>query len=669
MASPHIDTEGDDRRLPQERLSRKVSALDFVSSALFNPRRGVSGPIFGAVETKRGLEPLRWDGEVGIEARGKQGSGKTRGFVMPSLLTEGVHPDAHSWPAAWRRWHPYGYEPLRILLDIKGSLSESILGYRKSLGERVFVIDPYSDDPGVAKRNPFDNIRLHTKYMFSDCARLAGWVVEPMVTSGEKYASYFDATAKEAMGGFIGHNAFRSIVENDSRINSPAGLITFLSGFDKIEDAIDAVLAYEHDPHGVAGWLEERNGKKTNRPTKTCPWIAQTMRVLAAKAVDEKSGIFGSTLKDLPIYRDPRIFANTTSSTLRVEDLVNDPERSSIIVIRMPQADLEQLRPYVRLIINDWLYRLMPNAVSIGGRETRGIVRPWELWLEESAALANMEQVQKAASFMRGLGGKIITVWQNSAQVEATYGKLETISQNQGLHLWYTPEKQEDAEALSVALGEYSWVVKERNVSGDRMTIPGHLSENNRIETRRWFTPYEVRTLPADELFFFGRGIQGRIKQYWYDQNPELLRRSQLPVPKESDVCTRVPFCITNMEHELGAERFKLVMSPAPDKVAANREKAVPHENGCRIFKWEDVDEDTGRKTFFAQVWLPERPRPVLNERKGYATDAKRETAIAALFVEFGLLEPEGAPVVEADDELEAVALAGTFDHLGAGTS
>jgi type IV secretory pathway TraG/TraD family ATPase VirD4 len=97
---------------------------------------------------------------------------------MPSLLTESVHPDAKSWPEAWRRWHPYGYEPLRILLDIKGSLSEAILGYRKSLGERVFVIDPYSGDPGVAKRNPFDDIRIHTKYMFSDCTRLAGWVVE-----------------------------------------------------------------------------------------------------------------------------------------------------------------------------------------------------------------------------------------------------------------------------------------------------------------------------------------------------------------------------------------------------------------------------------------------------------------------------------------------------------
>jgi hypothetical protein len=110
-------------------------------------------------------------------------------------------------------------------------------------------------------------------------------------------------------------------------------------------------------------------------------------------------------------------------------------------------------------------------------------------------------------------------------------------------------------------------------------------------------------------------------------------------------------------------------MLPAPDKIAANREAAELHENGCRIFKWEDVDEDTGRKTFFAQVWLPDRPRPVLNERKGYATASDREAAIAELFDEFGLNEPEGAQVVEAEDEVEAVALAGMFDHLAGSAS
>jgi hypothetical protein len=264
---------------------------------------------------------------------------------------------------------------------------------------------------------------------------------------------------------------------------------------------------------------------------------------------------------------------------------------------------------------------------------------------------------------MRGLGGRITTVFQSETQVEATYGKLETIRQNQGLHLRFAPEKDEDAEALSKALGEYSWVVKERNISGDRVGIPGHLAEQNRIETRRWYTPFEVKGL-TDRVILFTQGLQGVEKQYCYDQNPTLEARSEMPPPKESDVQQRVPFCITNMEAELGAERFKLVMSPAPDKIAANREAAEQHENGCRIFKWENVDEDTGRKTFFAQVWLPDRPRPVLNDRKGYPTDAKREAAIAAIFVEFGLVEPEGAPVVEADDECEAVAIVGMFDHL-----
>jgi type IV secretory pathway TraG/TraD family ATPase VirD4 len=267
-----------------------------------------------------------------------------------------------------------------------------------------------------------------------------------------------------------------------------------------------------------------------------------------AKATDEQSGIFGSTLKDLPIYRDPRIFETTTSSTFRIEDLADDPERSSIIVLRMPQADLEQLKPYVRLCLNDWLWRLMPPARSVGGRETRRHRRLFDLILEETAAAGNLEQLQKAAAYLRGLGGRITTVWQSSSQLEAIYGKLETISQNQGLHLWYAPEKQEDAEALSVALGEYSWVVKERNVSGDRMTIPGHLSENNRIETRRWLTPYEVKNLPSEKVIMFSQGLQGVEKQYCYDQNPDMLRKSQLPPPKESDVQRRVPFCITNME-------------------------------------------------------------------------------------------------------------------------
>jgi type IV secretory pathway TraG/TraD family ATPase VirD4 len=623
----------------------------------FAPRPGRCGLIWGGVDTEEGFEPLRWGGDIGVEAIGKQGSGKTRGFVMPSLLIEDVHEDAATWTAAQRRFHPYGYETLKIILDIKGSITAATSGYRASLGENVFVIDPYSDDPGVSARNPFDDIRVFTKYMFSDCTRLSGWVCEPMSSSSEAISKYFDATAIEAMGGFIGHNAFRAIAEGDSAINSPVGLITFLSGFECIEDAINTVLEYEHDPHGIADWIEEIDGKPTGQPTKTCPWISQMMRVLMSKADDERSGIYGSTLKDLPIYRDPRIARNVTRSTFRIEDLVNDPVRSSVIYIRMTYADLKQLRPYVRLLLNDILYRLMPQAVVIDGREGRGNLREFMILLEESAALNKMEQIQKASSFMRGLGGKLVTVWQNRNQVEATYSKLETISQNQGLHLYYTPETKEESERLSEMLGETSFVVQERNVSGDRMTLTprNHLAEQNRIEKRRNYTPYEVRALPTDELFFFAKGLQGRVRQYHYDQNPELLRRSKISPPKESSVTAIRPFCMVNLERELGVKRYAIAISPAPDPFERNREAAAKMPNGCRVHRWDHTFGETGKQLFYAQVWLPERKKPILNVRKGYETATVREQDIASALAAFNSRNGVELKVVaEATDPIDA---------------
>jgi type IV secretory pathway TraG/TraD family ATPase VirD4 len=628
----------------------------------FRPRPGRCGLIWGGLQTKRGLEPLRWGENVGVIVTGKPGSGKTRGFVLPSLLIEDVHEDAKTWTDAQRRCHAYGYESVKIVLDIKGSITAATAGYHASLGQNVFIIDPYSDDPGVSAYNPFDQIRIFTKYMFSDCVRIANWVCEAVSTENDSSAGrYFEATAVEAIGAFIAHNAFRSLAEGDPTINSPVGLIRFMSGFDRIEDAINAVLDYEHDPHSIAGWIEEVDGAVTGRPTKTCPWIAQPLRVLGAKAKDEASGIFGSALKDLPIYRDERIVRNVTRSTFRIEDLVNDPGRSSIIYIRMTYADLEQLRSYVRLLVNDLLYRLMPPAVVIEGREARGNLREFLILLEECASLQRMNQIQKAAAFMRGLGGKLVCVFQNHNQLEATYGKLETISANMGLQMFYTPETKEESERLSEMLGETSVVVQHRNVSGDRMTIAprNQLAEQNAIETARHFSPSEVRALPNDELFFFAKGLQGRVHQYWYDKNPELQRRANILPPKECPVTATRPYCMINLERELGPKRYAIAIEPARDPFKKNREAAVVQANGCRVHRWDRTFDDTGKQLFYAQVWLPEATKPILNSRKGYDTHAMREQEIEKTLAAFdGRNSVEKLDVVSADAALDAP----TFD-------
>jgi type IV secretory pathway TraG/TraD family ATPase VirD4 len=628
----------------------------------FKPRPGRCGLIWGAVETKHSVLPLRWGEDIGIIVIGKPGSGKTRGLVMPSLLIEDVHEDAHRWTAAQRRVHPYGFETVKIVLDIKGSVTAATAGYHASLGQGVYVIDPYSDDPGVSAYNPFDSIRVFTKYMFSDCVRIANWVCEAVATADSSSAmKYFETTAVEAIGAFIAHNAFRSLAEGDATINSPVGLIRFVSGFDKIEDAINAVLEYEHDPYSLAGWIEEVDGVRTGRPTKTCPWIAQSLRVLGAKAADEVSGIFGSALKDLPIYRDERIVRNVTRSTFRIEDLVNDPERSSIIYIRMEYSHLEQLRSYVRLLINDLLYRLMPPAVVIEGREARGNLREFLILLEECASLQRMDQVQRAAAFLRGLGGKLVTVFQNRNQLEATYGKLETISANMGLEIYFTPQTKEESDRLSEMLGETSFVVQERNVSGDRMAVTprNHLAEQNRIETRRHYTPAEVRALPNDELFFFAKGLQGVVKQYRYDKSPELQRRAKIPPPKECPVTATRPYSMISLEAELGIERYKIAITPASDPFERNRKRAETQPNGCSVYRWDRTFADTGKQLFYAQVWLPEATKPILNLKKGCETAAMRDAEITKTLTGFDDRNATGLAVVtDADAPLDAP----TFD-------
>jgi type IV secretory pathway TraG/TraD family ATPase VirD4 len=346
-------------------------------------------------------------------------------------------------------------------------------------------------------------------------------------------------------------------------------------------------------------------------------------------------------------------------STFRPSALANDPNHSSIIYIRMPAADIDQLRAYVRLLINSMLYDLLPPAITLDGREARGNLREFGLWLEESAALNRMEQIQRAASYMRGLGGKLITVWQNRNQIITTYGKEETISGNQGLHLHYTPETDDEAERLSKALGETSFVVQARDVSGDRMSLGprNHLSEANRIETRRNYTTYEVKALPSDELFFFAYGLQGRIHQYHYDKNPMMLQRSQIAPVTQSSITAERPLCLEHLESVIGFQKMRQLLTPALDRDEKNREAAEVQMNGCRVYRWERMRDDTGAKTFFTQVWLPDAKKPVLDDKKGYASAMERDAKIAATLSIFDARDNVTiAVVMDTDDPLAAAA-------------
>jgi hypothetical protein len=100
-------------------------------------------------------------------------------------------------------------------------------------------------------------------------------------------------------------------------------------------------------------------------------------------------------------------------------------------------------------------------------------------------------------------------------------------------------------------------------------------------------------------------------------------------------VSMKVPFCITNLERELGPKRFAIAITPAPDPFERNRNAAEVQANGCRVYRWDRTFADTGKQLFYAQVWLPDAMKPILNVRKRCDTNAMREKDIEKTVAEF----------------------------------
>jgi type IV secretion system protein VirD4 len=579
------------------------------------------GPIIGMIQTRPDVwEYLRWDGDVGMNIVGTQGVGKTSDYIKTNLLIPLMHPQAPTWSDADRRAHPYGYEPNLVVLDIKGDLTKSTSGYqRDGLKKNVFVFSPFSTDLTHARYGTFHLIRLGTDHEFDDCYRAGLDIVD----EGQGLKTYWDKTALDFGGAIVATIGYMALAEKNPRMFSHPGLIDYISRFKTPDALITDMLEREHDPHGVLGWTDA-DGK----PTRKRAWIIAAATAMNARAAEEKSGIFGSFIQYIGMYRSAIMRRHIMECTFDVKRLANDPDRASTIYIQMPDADLEQIRGYVRIMTKTMFRELMSHTITVDGRELPSNLRLTKFVLDEVRALNKLEPLATSSGYMRGHKVQLDTAWQGRNQIEECYGKSETITGNLGAHMYYRTQPGGDSEWLSARCGKTSFVVTERNISGKRITIGprDHLAEANRVQTRENLTEFEARNLPPDEKILFARGLQMRVKQVRYYENEMLRRRSKMAAVDASAVTVKRPFFLEHLENAIGKDRLATLMSAPPDRWAQERESAEPLKNGCRVRRWDTVRKDDGARIHFAQLWLPNALTPILNAE--FPTLAEREMAI-----------------------------------------
>lgn len=520
---------------------------------------GKAGPIIGGYETSRGIMPLRYEGELGISYTGPPGDGKSA-LLKTCFLIPLQHEDADSWTDDERRAHPYGLEPSIIVLDVKGNLVESTSRYQAEvLGKEVFILEPLgSEAEGRAQYNPLWGIHLGTEREADDCYQTSLDIVD---VDGKGLPTYWDKASTAFGGAAIAKIGYRSLYLNDPSLFSLPGLVDYISSKTTINELIDDMLHTPDDPHGIFGWVDAKGAS-----TKVRPWIADVARAMKSKAAEEKSGVYGSFIEFLAIYRSDVLRKHISSSTFSFKKLANS-EKAGVVYINVPAMKLDALRPYLRMLTRSALRELTESTGTIEGREVRGNFRSTILALDEVASLKHVEEIGTASGFLRGHGVILMLFWQALAQLHRLYGNDESVTETIDVHIFGRPKTFDAANAISDALGKFSTLVTKRSVSGKRISFGprDHISENADIVTRQILTPSEVMRFPKERVIIFTSGLRINARKFSYYLNSWLQKRSELGAVARSSVMSHRAFYLEQLEASVGVGKMSTLLTVPPE--------------------------------------------------------------------------------------------------------
>lgn len=447
-------------------------------------------------------EYLIHSGPESIAFYAPSGSGKTVAVVIPNLLC---------------------YESSAFVLDTKGELWTATAGYRQSeLGQKVLFHDPSSSDPAAARFNPLEEVDITRDTAVRYVQMLAEYLVP--ATVGKSENAHFEQSARSLMVGVMLYELSKAQIERRS-----TSIAAVLSAVTKPDTSFNA-------------YLEKMKNWQQGHPAiaKAIQEIAMEMEGREAR---EFSGVLSSMVTPLAKFRDPILAAATSTSDFKLMDLVEQDTPVTLYLTIRPH-DRDRLKDYFGLLVN-LVLRFLTQETHVDGRSRREVL----LMLEEFTSLPALPVVQQSMDVMRGYAVKAFIVLQDIESLIALYGQNETFTSNSKIQTAYTPSKPKTAKLLSEMVGTTTITEHTRGTQRKYISpISASENESEGVHGRALLTPDEIlrlgvpiidadyRMTTAGEALIFARGcapIRGVQTPYFFD--PELLRRSQIPPPAESD--------------------------------------------------------------------------------------------------------------------------------------
>lgn len=453
----------------------------FAAEGIILGRVGGLGPFGGRY--------LVLGGQMGVSLAAQPRAGKGVSVVIPNLLT---------------------FRDSVVCTDIKLENWTLTAGFRRAMGQQVYLFDPLAREGRTARWNPLDYVSESPGQRVSDLQLIASMFIPDPAGADPFWAA----------GG-------RSLF---------LGIALYLFSTPHLPRTIGEILrqGMASDEEGFsAHWKRIIQGRmKGAHPLPdTCVRALSDVIDLAPQTASSIRKTFTSRLE---LWANPVLDAATAASDFDLRALRKRP--ISIYLGVMPK-DLDRLAPLMSLFFQ--------QAIALQTDElpehNPALKHQVLMLLDEFPALGRIPIVTKASGFLPGYNVRILMILQALSQLREVYGDngAKTLLKTLAARIYFSPKDMEDAEEISRELG--TMTVKAQTLSKPAFSFFDTKARRQRSVSvsehkRPLLLPQEVKSIGAQRQIVFLENMPPIFCRKLRYYEIARFRRCLLPAPRVTPI-------------------------------------------------------------------------------------------------------------------------------------
>ena len=365
------------------------------------------------------------------------GSGKGVGFVIPNLLFWNESVFCH---------------------DIKLENYELTSGWRKKLGQDVYVWSPADPDGYTHCYNPIDWVSSKPGQMVDDVQKIANLIMP------EK-----EFWNNEARSLFLGVVLYLLAVPD--KIKSFGEVVRTMRSDDVVYNLAVVLDTIGQDIHPVA---------------------YMNIAAFLQKADKERSGVISTMNSNLELWANPLIDTATASSDFNILEF---KRKKTTVYVGLTPDNLKRLQPLMQVFYQqatEFLCRKLPTK-----DEPYGVL----FMMDEFPSLGKMEQFMTGIAYFRGYHVRLFLIIQDTEQLKGIYEEsgMNSFLSNSTYRVTFAANNMETANLISQLVGNKT--VDQASLNSPKFLDfnPASRSVNVSKAQRALLLPQEVIGLPRED--------------------------------------------------------------------------------------------------------------------------------------------------------------------------